>query len=322
MARDSVFHRADERARRRRGSPRYRTQCGPSCAGGPEWVHRPGRGSSLVWCSKGSPHSPPRLDSGQVEKPCEVRGITDRARRKTGDRLGEAVAVTGFEVPAEGRALLRPPGNDGKAHAWSPEFKRGAGGCGAVGRRASWATRLRTISLPSARPWRIWDLEALRFAPTRLWAFFRFRLPGARGFDLITLRRDGELPESSALHVAAWHYWESEPQSDEYLRTLIEVCHRQAISVYAWIALPHVSEKFWEDHPEWRETTALLEDAQLDWRKLINLTNRSAFAAVSSRYCGISIGPIRLGRDQSGRTLFRVPRGPYENPARLIPAYE
>lgn len=84
-----------------------------------------------------------------------------------------------------------------------------------------------------------------------------------------------------ALHVAAWHFWESDPQGDEYLRRLIEACHRQAILVYAWIELPHVSEKFWDDHPEWREKTALLEDAHLDWRKLMNLTSRPAFTAAA-----------------------------------------
>src|ERR1700691_1607033 len=34
--------------------------------------------------------------------------------------------------------------------------------------------------------------------------------------------------------------------------------------------------------PEWREKTALLQDAQLDWRKLMNLTNRDCFQAVSA----------------------------------------
>jgi hypothetical protein len=51
--------------------------------------------------------------------------------------------------------------------------------------------------------------------------------------------------------------------------------------VYAWIELPHVSGQFWRAHPEWREKTALLQDAQLDWRKLMNLTNRDCFRAAS-----------------------------------------
>jgi hypothetical protein len=43
-----------------------------------------------------------------------------------------------------------------------------------------------------------------------------------------------------------------------------------------------VSERFWDDHPEWREKTAVLQDAQLDWRKLMNLTNRDSFRAASA----------------------------------------
>jgi Ca2+-binding RTX toxin-like protein len=64
-----------------------------------------------------------------------------------------------------------------------------------------------------------------------------------------------------ALHVAAWHYWERDPENDAYLRRLIEACHRHAILVYAWFELPHVSEKFWDLHPEWREKTGVLQDA-------------------------------------------------------------
>jgi hypothetical protein len=40
-----------------------------------------------------------------------------------------------------------------------------------------------------------------------------------------------------------------------------------------------VSEKFWDDHPAWREKTAVLQDAHLDWRKLMNLVNRDCFHA-------------------------------------------
>ena len=52
---------------------------------------------------------------------------------------------------------------------------------------------------------------------------------------------------------------------------MIAACHANGILVYAWLELPHVSEKFWDEHPQWREKTALLQDAQLDWRKLMNL---------------------------------------------------
>jgi hypothetical protein len=63
---------------------------------------------------------------------------------------------------------------------------------------------------------------------------------------------------------------------------LIEACHREGILVYAWLELPHVSEKFWSAHPEWREQTAVLQDAHLDWRKLMNLANRDCFRVVAA----------------------------------------
>jgi len=118
------------------------------------------------------------------------------------------------------------------------------------------------------------------FHSRRLWAFFDSSYRSRVDLDYFAARwRQAGI---HALHVAAWHYWERDPEADQYLRKLIDACHRNAISVYAWFELPHVSEKFWLDHPEWREKTALLQDAQLDWRKLINLTNRDAFAAVAS----------------------------------------
>jgi hypothetical protein len=58
-----------------------------------------------------------------------------------------------------------------------------------------------------------------------------------------------------ALHVAGWHYYEANAEQDAYLRRLIEARHKQAILVYVWLELPHVSEQFWADHPEWREKT-------------------------------------------------------------------
>src|SRR4029077_12012006 len=85
----------------------------------------------------------------------------------------------------------------------------------------------------------------------------------------------------TALHVGAWHFYEPSAEGDAYLARLIEACHREGILVYAWLGLPHVSEVFWDEHPEWREKTAVLQDAQLDWRKLMNLTNRDCSQAVS-----------------------------------------
>ncbi len=117
------------------------------------------------------------------------------------------------------------------------------------------------------------------FRSSRLWAFFdsSYRLRVDLDYFAAKWRKSG----ISALHVAAWHYYDPDPAGDEYLKKLIEACHREGILVYAWLELPHVSEKFWADHPEWREKTALLQDAQLDWRKLMNLTNRECFRSVT-----------------------------------------
>jgi hypothetical protein len=118
------------------------------------------------------------------------------------------------------------------------------------------------------------------FRSARLWAFFddsyRTRI------DLDYFADRWRASGIGALHVAAWHFYESDPDHDKYLNALIAACHRKGILVYAWLELPHVSEKFWNDHPEWREKTAVLQDAQLDWRKLMNLTNRECFRAVSA----------------------------------------
>jgi len=117
------------------------------------------------------------------------------------------------------------------------------------------------------------------FHSQRLWAFFDGAYRSRVDLDYFADRwRKAGI---GALHVAGWHYYEQNAESDEYLRRLIEACHRKAIVVYVWLELPHVSEKFWDAHPDWREKTAILQDAQLDWRKLMNLNNSACSAAVS-----------------------------------------
>lgn len=106
---------------------------------------------------------------------------------------------------------------------------------------------------------------------TNLWAFFdsAYRVRADSDYLARRWRQAGV----SVLHVAAWHNIEPDAARDEYLKRLIEACHRNAILVYAWLELPHVSDKFWADHPGWREKTAIGQDAALDWRKLMNLQN-------------------------------------------------
>ena len=118
------------------------------------------------------------------------------------------------------------------------------------------------------------------FRSARLWAFFDSAYRSRVDLDYFAVR--WRASGIAALHVAAWHFFESDSEQDRYLRNLIEACHRQGILVYAWLELPHVSEKFWADHPEWREKTAVLQDAQLDWRKLMNLANPDCSRAVAT----------------------------------------
>ncbi len=118
------------------------------------------------------------------------------------------------------------------------------------------------------------------FHSQRTWAFFDYSYRTRVDVDYFASKWKNA--GISALHVASWHFYETDAVRDAYLLRLIEACHREGILVYAWIELPHVSQKFWTDHPEWREKTAVLQDAALDWRKLMNLQNPDCFRTVST----------------------------------------
>ncbi len=145
------------------------------------------------------------------------------------------------------------------------------------------------------------------FRSARLWAFFDSAYRSRVDLDYFAARwRKSGI---AALHVAAWHFYDARPGTGRRIsRRLIEACHRQGILVYAWLELPHVSEKFWNEHPEWREKTAVLQDAQLDWRKLMNLANRGLLPRRGGG-CEQPDRTFRLGRRQPGRAVFRIAGG-------------
>jgi hypothetical protein len=153
------------------------------------------------------------------------------------------------------------------------------------------------------------------FRSSRLWAFFDY---GYRTrVDVDYMARQWAASGIGALHVAAWHFYDRDPERDAYLRRLIEACHREAILVYAWLELPHVSERFWQEHPEWREKTGLLQDAQLDWRKLMNLQNPDCVRAVRQ-----GVGALMDRFDWDGMNLAELYFESLEgaaNPARFTP---
>ena len=162
-------------------------------------------------------------------------------------------------------------------------------------------------------------LVELGFAPPYrgrdLWAFFDSGYRARADFDYLAQqwRRAG----IAALHVASWHYFEADAEKSQELERLILACHRQRILVYAWIELPHVSERFWQQHPEFREQTGNGQDAQLDWRKLVNLHDPHCAAAVAA-----GIGQMLTRFDWDGANLAELYFESLEgvaNPARFTP---
>jgi len=153
------------------------------------------------------------------------------------------------------------------------------------------------------------------FRSARLWAFLDAAYRSRVDVDYFAARwRQAGL---AALHVAAWQYFEPDAERDAYLKKLVEACHRQGLLLYAWLELPHVSERFWNDHPEWREKTAVLQDAHLDWRKLMNLTNRDCFRAVSERVRDL-VGRFDWDGVNLAELYFESLEG-MDNPARFTP---
>jgi uncharacterized protein YdaL len=67
-----------------------------------------------------------------------------------------------------------------------------------------------------------------------------------------------------AIYAAAWQVF---PDWTYDYERLIQLAHNNAMRVHAWCEPPYVNEKFWIDHPQWREKNALDEDASSGVRK-------------------------------------------------------
>ena len=228
-----------------------------------------------------------------TSKKVVVRSVTDTRSPKLGIVWEKAQELPVFELPADAQVFAKERWTGAPLMAG---FKRGSGSV------------LWLASKPGVRgyerfPYVLQALSDLGLQPplrsNRLWAFFDSSYRSRVDLDYFAeaWRKAG----IAALHVAAWHYNEPDAERDAYLRRLIEACHKRAILVYAWVELPHVSETFWQQHPEWREKTALLQDAHLDWRKLMNLQNQECFRAVSTEtralierfdWDGVNIGEL------------------------------
>jgi len=153
------------------------------------------------------------------------------------------------------------------------------------------------------------------FRANRLWAFFdsSYRLRVDLDYFAVRWSNAG----IAALHVAAWHFYDPDAERDAYLKRLIAACHANGILVYAWLELPHVSDKFWDDHPQWREKTGVLQDAQLDWRKLMNLSNPDCFRAAAAGVKDL-IGRFDWDGVNLAELYFESLEG-MQNPSRFTP---
>ncbi len=178
-----------------------------------------------------------------------------------------------FEVPAEARVVAEDRLHRAPLMAVQ---KRGPGG-------VLW---LATSPGPQGYERFPYILQALAeagasplFESRRLWAFFDSAFQ--RDVPPDALARQWRQMGLAAIHVGAWDYFESTAEADRFLRGLIDACHGQGILVYAWLELPHVSTEFWNSHPAWREQTATLRDAAVDWRLLMNLANPECRQAVA-----------------------------------------
>ena len=97
--------------------------------------------------------------------------------------------------------------------------------------------------------------------------------PGMRDFSGIrtdSMVKQWKKHKIKRIYAGGWYY----DMDYDYAR-LIKACHENGISVYCWLETPMISIKFWKDHPEWREKTAYLKDAQIDWRFLMNLADEN-----------------------------------------------
>ena len=83
------------------------------------------------------------------------------------------------------------------------------------------------------------------------------------------------------VHVAGWT--EYPKYTYDYAR-LVALAHGNGILAYLWLEPPYVSQKFWLEHPEWREKNYKGDDVRPSWRYPMALTDSKCVDAMISRY--------------------------------------
>ncbi len=249
----------------------------PNAAASVEWKSKVEKGAALI-LEGASPLAASFGYRGQTETVSVVH-LVDIHNPSLPIIWEKAIELPHFEVPSDSRVFAKD---------------RWTGAPLIAGQRIGAGAVLWVAASPGPHgyerfPYLMQALTDLGFGPavrsSHLWAFFDYSYRTRADPDYLAARwRKAGI---AALHVASWHFYDADPERDQYLKLLIEACHRHGVLVYAWVELPHVSEKFWADHPQWREKTALLQDAQLDWRKLMNLQNAECATAIRAGLKGM-----------------------------------
>ena len=242
----------------------------PGTPAAADWKKKVEGGSALIL--EGSSPLATSFGFRAIDKTVSVIHLVDIHNSALPVIWNQAIELPRYEIPADARVFAKDRWTD------APLIAGMRIGAGAV----LWVATSPGSTGYERFPYLMQALADLGFEPSfrssRLWAFFDYSYRTRADLDYLAERwRNAGI---SALHVASWHFYDPDPERDEYLKRLIETCHRHGVLVYAWVELPHVSEKFWNDHPQWREKTAVLQDAQLDWRKLMNLQSRDCTDAI------------------------------------------
>jgi len=258
-----------------------------------QWLERIDAGAMVVLEGESALASELGFRPTEGAKPVQVRNVIDPRGQGMLTVWERTMDIIPFKLPEGARVFQKERWNSVPLMVG---MKRGAGavlwlavGPGEKGyeRFPYLLHALRDLGMPRS------------FRTTGLWAFFDTSYRVRADVDYLATR--WRAAGIAAIHVAAWHYWEPDKDRDAYLRKLIEACHRRAITVYAWVELPHVSERFWQEHPEWREKTAAGQDAHLDWRKLMDLNNPDCDRAVE-----IGLTALVQGFDWDGVNLAEL----------------
>lgn len=83
------------------------------------------------------------------------------------------------------------------------------------------------------------------------------------------------------VHAAGWHQY---PKYTYDYERLIRLAHANGLLVYLWLEPPQVSQKFWLEHPQWREKNFRNEDVRPSWRYPVALTDDSCVVAMVKEY--------------------------------------